>query len=291
MEANKTTSAFVDPEDSAIILCNACRCRLIDADTMTTTCGHFICGTCANQPLYAKFPYACPGCALGVSMLRRVDMVLVRIVESRKVRCLFPSCEWKGVYGQSGSEYAAHCRTCPCAPWECPDCKATLTRAKQAHHLGECPNRKVKCAHDCGAELTLAERKTHDQTCTHAVIECTFAAWGCKSQFRRSDKVKHYVRSLDQHHDLMFDRLQALETRVASQAQELAALQKPTTVVPMEVKADSSDNSTVDEESVGPPPTKRRGPGRPRRLQCSDDPEWEPPHKIRVPKPARGVPS
>lgn len=92
----------------------------------------------------------------------------------------------------------------------------------------------------------------------------------------------------------MFDRLQALETRVASQAQELAAFreqQKPTTVAPMEVKADSSDNSTVDEESVGPPPAKRRGRVQPRRLQLSDDPEWEPPHKIRVPKPSRGVSS
>lgn len=280
------TSAFVDPEDSAIILCNACRCRLIDADTMTTPCGHFVCGACAKQSLYTKFPFPCPGCTLGVGSMRRVDMVLVRIVESRKVRCLFPSCDWKGVYGQSGSEYAAHCKVCPCAPWECLECKTTLTRGQSQSHLEQCPNRKVKCVHGCGVELSVADREAHDQTCINVTLTCPFAVWGCNSQFRRADKTKHYVRCMDQHHDLIFARVAALETQVA-------ALQKPppaAAVVPMEVKAaDSSDNSTVDDESVGPPPTKRRGPGRPRKLRLSDDPEWEPPHKIRVPKPTQRV--
>lgn len=202
------SAAFNDPDDTALIGCDVCKSHLIHRDSAKTPCGHFVCVLC-----FGKVEEVCPVCSEPVRYMKKVDLFIANLVETRKMHCIFPGCEWKGVYGPCGHDFMTHVQLCGYAPWQCQDCGVKLTRSASSTHPAICPNRKIKCVNECGQVLSLADVETHGDVCTHAVVPCPFSALGCVVTMKRCDVDKHNRACMSQHFQGVLLKVSALEQR------------------------------------------------------------------------------
>lgn len=200
-------ASFVEPDDPALVFCNLCKLRPVQESSFSTSCGHYLCKHCLPS-----FVDQCPVCSHPVTLLT-VAPFIVRVVETRKVKCPFNGCDWKGVYGHAGSEIRHHHAECGFLQWECTDCKEMLTRSVQGTHVQVCPNRKVKCQHKCGGEFPLAELEAHAAACPHAIVDCAFVRFGCSAILKRRDIVEHDVAAMDQHFRYLLGKIDSLEEK------------------------------------------------------------------------------
>ncbi len=262
-------ASFIEPDDPALVFCNLCKLRPVHESSFSTSCGHYLCQHCLPS-----FVDHCPVCSQPMTLLA-VGPFIVKIVETRKVKCPFNGCDWKGVYGHGGAEIRHHHAECGFLQWECADCKEMLTRSVQGTHAQVCPNRKVKCQHKCGGEFPLAELEAHAATCPHAIVDCAFVRFGCSAILKRRDIVKHDVAAMDQHFRYLLGKMDSLEEknnqfekRLAQLAAAPAAPVKRPRGRPRKV---SSFPSCGPELKLEPEPDVKADPepkaGRPRRTR------------------------
>lgn len=237
-------AAFVDAVDADLSFCNVCKVHPIHANSCATSCGHFVCSHCIP-----KYVDECPACSKPMSLLP-VSPFIVKIVETRRVKCVFPGCDWRGLYGEAGAEFAAHYNQCGFADWSCPDCNALLTRSVKETHPATCPNRKVQCAHKCGQEFGLNDVEAHSAVCTHALVDCAFVRHGCSAVLKRRDVKKHNLDAMDQHSRFLLAKLDAFETKTSL----------------LEKGFHDAQQVIASLIASSPPAVAKRGRGRPRKI-------------------------
>lgn len=282
-------AAFLDPEDSALLCCDMCQKQLIDAGTSKTSCGHFVCQRCMSL-LKDK---VCLVCNAEFKEAFPVDPFLINIVESRKMRCLFPGCEWRGVYGSRGSEFGTHYNLCGFAPWKCPDCNQMLTRAARTEHALCCPQRKVTCE-ECKAEFGWNDKEVHCQVCPNAIVECAFGRYGCTNHIKRRDLNKHNVAAMDHHFRCLLARLEdnarkneVLERQVQENTRKTELLERQMDDMRMLVTGMVKAASAIPPPPPPPPPAKRpRGRPKSKKPRVEVLTPLPPPSKDTPPKDA-----
>jgi len=265
-------SAFLKPDDPALIYCSACKDHLIAEDSVDTTpCRHLLCQCCANKLIVTQ---CCPTCNAKVEGYSLVEPLLVRIVEQREMKCVYSRCAWKGVYGRTGNDFFTHVEKCPCAEWQCPECGVILTRGDQDTHPVICPLRKVSCQ-TCDKLVVLDQMDAHHSVCPQVEVQCTFASVGCNVVVHRRDLSKHNVAAMDHHFGALLREMNALNAKHELYDRRLAELNaivvlgqgRPRIESPQKPQKRklAQEEKEVEPQAipdVAPPPAKRR-PGRP----------------------------